>query len=213
MPALTRSGLENDVILLTGRITDRDELLWRKPIGEQRGWFPFIKAKKDRPAPPHGKLFVVAMQTIEVGADISFDALITEAAPLDVLRQRFGRLDRLGLRKVSHGVIAARKHLLREKDPIYGDAVKMTWEWLGRRDKRHRPNKCVDFGLSALKPPTDPVELAALCAHTVRAPVMMPAHLDNWVQTTVPPVPDPDPAVPARPRAWIGRRESGLAVD
>ena len=24
---------------------------------------------------------------------------------------------------------------------------------------------------------------------------MMPAHLDNWVQTTVPPVPDPDPAL------------------
>ena len=81
---------ECDAILLTGRIRpyDRDRLL------EQ--WLLRIKAGREtEPARP---LFVVATQTVEVGANLDFDALVTEAAPLDALRQRFGRLDRLGKR-------------------------------------------------------------------------------------------------------------------
>lgn len=38
--------------------------------------------------------FVVATQVVEVSLDISFDIMITEAAPLDALVQRFGRVNR-----------------------------------------------------------------------------------------------------------------------
>lgn len=38
----------------------------------------------------------VATQTLEVGVDISFDALVTEAAPWNTLVQRLGRLNRKG---------------------------------------------------------------------------------------------------------------------
>lgn len=187
-----------DVILLTGRIRpyDRDRLL--------KQWLPFMEAKSNaeqtaygRPPPPHGILFVVATQTIEVGANLSFDALVTEAAPLDALRQRFGRLDRLGFRKVSHAIIVTRKDLLGDDDPVYGTAIKATWGWLKEREKERGQNKRIDFGITAIsgRLPKDPDTLAALCAEPTHAPVLLPAHLDSLVQTTAPPVPDPDPAL------------------
>ena len=177
-----------DVILLTGRIRpyDRDRLLCE--------WFEYMEAKKDRPAPKKGKLYLVATQTVEVGANLSFDALVTEAAPIDALRQRFGRLDRLGLRGISHAVIATRKDLLRKDDPVYGSKIKKTWDWLGDHLTKSGKVKTIDFGIDAMAR-FDRTELDGLSASSDCAPVMMPAHVDDWVQTSVAPVPDPDPAL------------------
>ena len=58
---------------------------------------------------------------MEVGADFSFDALVTELAPFDTLRQRFGRLDRLGFRGQSRAVIVHNKDADKD-DPVYGTA-------------------------------------------------------------------------------------------
>src|SRR4029077_15292996 len=78
-----------DKILLTGRIRpwDRDCLLDRRLLSRMEAG-----RKRSPGAPP---LYVAATMTVEVGADLDFDHLITEAAPLAALRQRFGRLDRL----------------------------------------------------------------------------------------------------------------------
>ncbi len=185
-------------ILLTGRTRsfDRDELLYRAEVdGRRGGWFRYCRVGRedvlDKP------LLVVATQTIEVGANLDFDALVTEVAPLDALRQRFGRLDRLGDRGQSHAVILARKDAVARSanDPIYGTAVVNTWNWLTRLSGKA---KSLDLGLAALEPflqRLSPDELTALCTPRSRAPVMMPAHVDHWCQTSPVPAHDPDVAV------------------
>ncbi|MBI3408163.1 MAG: type I-U CRISPR-associated helicase/endonuclease Cas3 [Planctomycetes bacterium] len=184
-------------ILLTGRIRpyDRDELLYRKPINGQLGWFPFMEANRERPKLDL-PLFVVATQTVEVGANLSFDALVTEIAPLDALRQRFGRLDRLGLRCTSKAVIVARKDSVSSKDdPVYGAAIAETWKWLKKQQTGKGQQKVIDFGIGAFKAPEDQDTINLVCSPRKSAPVMLPAHIDTWVQTSPTPAPDPDPSL------------------
>jgi CRISPR-associated endonuclease/helicase Cas3 len=51
----------------------------------------------------NGPCIVVSTQVVEVSLDISFDRMITEAAPLDALIQRFGRVNRRRPEK-NHGI-------------------------------------------------------------------------------------------------------------
>jgi len=100
-----RKGIRDksaDAVLLIGRVRpyERDILM--------QEYLPMIIAGRGRSVNTK-PLFVVATQTIEVGADIDFDALVTENASLDALQQRFGRLNRLGLRENSAGVIVKGK--------------------------------------------------------------------------------------------------------
>lgn len=178
-----------DVILLTGRIrpVDRDRIL--------RKWMDRIRAGRERheqsEQPP---LFVVATQTIEVGADLDFDGLVTELAPLDSLRQRFGRVDRRGERGISPcSIVVRHDHQLKSyEDPIYGKASALCWRFL-KKQKTGRGKKArVDMGIASLQLPDDPGELLELCAPTADAPLFFPAYLQTLVQTNPTPVPDPD---------------------
>lgn len=188
-PAAVKASV--DVHLLTGRMRpfDRDALEagLRSRIGAGRDRHP-----DDRPT------IVVSTQAIEAGADFDFDGLVTEAASLDALRQRFGRLDRLGrLEGSARGVIVARTDSF-EGDPVYGNAIGATWKWLITNAKEGE----IDFGLSALIVPEDADELLAPKAS---APVLLPSHLDAWVQTC--PIPEPDPDV----SLWLHGPERGVA--
>jgi len=191
---------ERQAVLLTGRIRpyDRDRLL--------REWLPKIRAGRE--ASPNHTLFVVATQTVEVGANVDFDALVTEASPLDALRQRFGRLHRIPDKPAGRGaamaaiLIRSDKAKNSEDDLIYGESVAETWKWLNAENKkgsRKRKSKrqlvMVDFGINHLDPelPKTPEALHPLLASRPDAPLLFPAHLDAWVQTN--PMPDPDPDV------------------
>jgi CRISPR-associated endonuclease/helicase Cas3 len=189
--ALLEEQGAGDVILLTGRIRpiDRDRLLKR--------WLCRMRAGRERGLAAERPLFVCATQTIEVGADLDLDALVTEAAPLDALRQRFGRLDRLGELGSSWALIVARKDAVAAQadDPVYGHATAATWAWLQTlagplKEKQHR--RIVDFGVDALEShlPTEREALVPLNSPRALAPVLLPAHIDSFVQTD--PIPEPD---------------------
>ena len=160
-----------DCTLLTGRVrpADRDrqlaELLPQVLAGR-------VRANDDVP------LIVVATQTIEVGADFDFDAIVTECAPLTALRQRFGRLDRLGERGASSGIILRRAAKDRD-DPVYRESLADAWDWL--RASADEVGGSVDFGLAAFDevlagrpPPLEPLRHAAS---------LLPTHVEMLAQT------------------------------
>jgi CRISPR-associated endonuclease/helicase Cas3 len=183
--------LDADVILLTGRVRsmERDALVssYRERLFSDPGREP---GAVGRP------LIVVATQCIEVGADLDFDALVTECAPIDALRQRFGRLDRLGQRGESRAVILVRKNQAPEDgsvvdDPVYGEALSRTWYWL-RETVGEGEAATFDFGIDHFDTDGLPSELLT---PPKAAPVMLPSHADCWAQTSPTPHADPDPAV------------------
>lgn len=179
---------KHEALLLTGRIRpyDRDRLL--------EAWLPRIRAGRERSW--DGKAFVIATQTIEVGANVDFDALVTEAAPLDALRQRFGRLDRLGRHGKSEACIMLRNRARASPDPVYGDLPQETWRWLKVHARRKHGDSWVDFGVKALNAVIASITGDDVCPHPdpVHAPVLFPSHLDLWAQTHPRPHPDPEVA-------------------
>lgn len=201
-----------EVTLLTGRMRplDRDDVL--------RKLRPAIKTGRERTAdgPKH---VIVGTQCIEAGADFDFDAIVTESASLDSLRQRFGRVDRLGAYGDAEGVIVHDKSV--KDDPVYGKAITETIRWF-KEQQKERPKRLkgelqklkdaarklsgeaktkadayvarrvqVDFGILALNVPTGD-DLAKLLAPKPKAPTLLPAYLDLWAQTSPAPSQVPD---------------------
>jgi CRISPR-associated endonuclease/helicase Cas3 len=82
-----------------------------------------------------GPCEVCATQVIEVSLDISFDAMITDAAPLDALAQRFGRVNRWrptdpGARELKPVFVVAPPEVDRECRPYSADIVRRSYQAL-----------------------------------------------------------------------------------
>ena len=175
-----------DLILMIGpaRPIDRDALANRlNPIrtGNQRDF------KKP--------LLIVSTQCIEAGVDIDLDGLITEAAPIDALRQRFGRVNRDGRNIAPYAAVIGGK--ADAKDPVYGAATGNAWKYLtDNPDELARKGKdaMVDFGLDAFRDHSNrhPIQ-GEMLSPKPDAPVLLPAHLDLLSQTA--PIPAADPEV------------------
>lgn len=186
------AGTEADLLLLTGRIrgVDRDTLL------AEHGKALLMGAARGARS-----LIIVATQTIEAGADFDFDALVTQAAPLDSLRQRFGRLNRAGRAIDAEAIIIAAKDEIaaRADDPVYGDRTKKTWDWLvakaGKPPKKGEAS--LDFGIAVLdhRLAAEPEVASALSSETPLAPILRPT--DVLLLSWTAPIPAVDPAIAA----------------
>ena len=183
-------------VLLTGRIrpVDRDYLLAE--------WLPRIRAGAARD--PGQALYVVATQTIEVGADIDLDAMVTESAALPALIQRLGRVNRRGDQDDAPVIIVHSDAL---DDRVYGDARLRTWEWLKTlpgttelKAGKHAAALKEGTGASPAQlrrlldhlPASD---LAAMRPARPYAPLVWAGTLDAWARTS----PAPHPDVPVAP--------------
>ena len=177
-------GDTDDAMLMIGRSrsVDRDRIVEKLS--------PFRTGAKDRSqAEP---LFIVATQCLEVGVDLDLDGLVTQAASFDALRQRFGRLNRAGRQVPAEGAVLARAEDIAKKadDPVYGDRIRLTWEAL----QGLAEGGTVDFGVEALPRRLEEtgIDQSGLAAKRSDAPVVMPAYLDLWSQTSPRPAADPD---------------------
>lgn len=179
---LFRGEEDCSVVLMIGRArgVDRDAITARlRPF--------FSGAEQRATARP---TFIIATQCLEVGVDLDLDGLVTQAAPLDALRQRFGRLNRVGRVSEAEGCVIALKADLakRADDPIYGDRIRKTWMALLEVALESQ----VDFGSDALSASLGS-DGDALSAPRSDAPVVMPAYMELWSQTS--PIPACDPEV------------------
>jgi len=183
-------------VLLTGRSrpVDRDYLLAR--------YYDRIRAGRSRNGAE--SLIVVATQTVEVGANVDFDALVSESAPLSSLVQRIGRLNRLGEAPEAPAIVV-HDTSVDEKDPVYGPARLATWKYLVARMPAERYSSRWRLGPDLLGADASPLELRAMVRTLppevdeatrppkVYVPVLWPETLDSWARTS--PTPQPDQPV------------------
>lgn len=184
-----------ELVIGSMRPLDRDD--------QARRLDPIVGADRPQPNSTHTS-FVVATQCLEVGADYDFDVMITECASLDSLRQRFGRLNRSGRPIDARAVVLIRNKDARPEeklddekpvDPIYGNALARTWNWL----QDHAAENEIDFGIDRLaevigKPDEADTRWARLVAPAANsdAPLLMPGYVDLWCQTAPRPALEPD---------------------
>jgi CRISPR-associated endonuclease/helicase Cas3 len=197
-------------VLLTGRIrpVDREYLL--------HGWYPRIRAGASRDG--NEPLYVVATQTIEVGADIDLDGLVTESAAFPALIQRLGRVNRRG----NHArAVTVTVHADALEDRVYGEARQQTWLWLtGLADPlRHRAGRSaadlgrgIDASPAALRRRLRAVagpDLEAMRGARPYAPLVSAVTADTWARTS--PVPHPD--IPVAPYLHgIGAGDPAISI-
>lgn len=127
-------------------------------------------------------LIVIATQTLEVGADLDFDLLISELAGVRAITQRLGRLNRLGKRQHSRAVLV---HVEDAADgKLYGTEPNALALRLGAM------NQPFNLGPAVLADVLgDPHDITPPC------PELLGAHLWEFAKTSLPPqgAAPPDP--------------------
>ena len=183
---------EAEVLLLTGLVREREaERIRARILDPVHG----IAATRATGVARQRHLIVVATQTLEVGADIDAEYLVTEACGVRALTQRLGRLNRLG------GYRHARASYVHLPPPPIpkrlrsGGNIGMevdNWPVYGPEPDRvlkRLQDACGDDGSRTVN--LSPRRVAGILGTpgdaAGRAPEILPAILWEWTKTTDPP--------------------------
>lgn len=201
-----------DVRLLTGRSREREaEEIRRQIVDPVRGMASARDASKTR----ERHLIVVATQTLEVGADVDAEYLVTEACGTRALTQRLGRLNRLGRHSHARGVYLHVPPLkvTRRRRGVTGSPAG-EWPVYGGEPARvlERLEAALDGGTPAtvdLSPRLVSEVLGPPRDDPGRAPEVLPAILWEWTKTTTP----PDGEAPVEPYfSGIARPDYSVSI-
>ncbi len=169
-----------EFVLLTGRTREREaERVRARVLDPSTG----MRADRDLDAQRERHMVVVATQTLEVGADIDAEFMVTETCGVRALTQRLGRLNRLGRFNIAEAVYihypGKKQRGQPQRWPVYGTeptTVVERLDWaLGEGESADVSPRKVSEVLG--EPGDDPG----------RAPEILPGILWEWVKTTSPP--------------------------
>lgn len=171
-----------EVLLLTGRVREREASRIRARILDPETGMATARAAA-KPRAHH--LIVVATQTLEVGADIDAEYLVTEGCGVRALTQRLGRLNRLGRFPY------ARATYVHVPPPRRSGTDADTWPVYGREPAtvldRLKSGPGADAGTVNLSPRSVASILGPPLDDPGRAPEVLPGLLYEWTKTTMPP--------------------------
>lgn len=164
------------IVMLTGRMREPEADVARKRVLDTKHGMRAGHNRGNRKR----HLIVVATQTLEVGADLDAQHLVTEACGVRALTQRLGRLNRLGEHEDPMGVYV---HIPPTKGenpqwPVYGEEPALVFERLLAADSE--ASSIVDLSPARL----DHGVLAVPGDHTGRAPCVSLGLLHEWVQSS-----------------------------
>ena len=180
-------GRNAEVLLLTGLMREREAERIRQWILDPHRGMP---ANRHADSARERHLVVVATQTLEVGADVDAEYLVTEGCGVRALTQRLGRLNRLGRQSGSQAIYVhvppkSAKGARRPKEPspatwpVYGEEPAEVWQ---RLQDALGDDATVDLAprqvARVLGPPSD---------RSSDAPEVLPGILWEWIKTTTPP--------------------------
>jgi len=180
---LNKNRKAADIWLLTGRVREREAQKIRDALMDPVNGMAAAPGADSNGANRPRHLVVVATQTLEVGADLDAEYLVTEQCGVRALTQRLGRLNRLGRYPRARALYLHLPSKGKDKDswPVYDSEPRTVLDRLrdacagDEQAVVQLPPRCVS---TVLGPP---------CEDSGRAPEVMPEILREWTKTTTPP--------------------------
>ena len=169
---------EAEALLLTGSVREREAARIRARILDPETGMATTRPE-DAARPNH--LIVVATQTLEVGADIDAEYVVTEGCGVRALTQRLGRLNRLGrfpCARATYVHVPPPKRA--ETWPVYGKEPATVLD-------RLKSGPGADAKTVNLSPRSVASILGSPLDDPGRAPEILPGLLYEWTKTTTPP--------------------------